>query len=216
MAMTRGELKGQVLRLLMKTAEFPGFYTDDKMNDSIQEAMDFVATEMFMADEGWQHKLQHITTAAGTITVPVPDGMAMIVEVRYLFGDIYIPMMYDQQNMQQQVSTGAGVSQYPQSYRIIDNQFYFNGPLTEGGTDYLQIEYMAFPKSLQADTDYLDGHFNRAFTNFMKYRTASILGASVEKFVNPWQRIEADWYQKMRDIIVKRNLQSTPLREFGY
>lgn len=215
MALSRGELKGQVLRLLMKTAEYPGFYTDDKCNDAIQEAMDFVATEMFLAGEGWQDKMEYRTTAANQVTVDLPESWAMIKEVRYKFGDIYIPLMYDTQPRQVTADDNAGSVQFASSYKIVDNQFYFNPPLAEGGTDYLQIEFSDFPKVIQTDTDFLESHFNRCFTNFMKYRTASILAASIEKFVNPWQKIENDWYEKMLALTVERNKQSTAIREYG-
>lgn len=215
MALSRGELKGQVLRLLMKTAQYPGFYTDALINDALQEAFDFVAVEMFIAGEGWTDKIAYYDTTAGQLAVPIRESMAMLREVRYLYGDIYIPMTYDTENSQKQYAETSGVRQYAYTYRIVDNQLFFNPCLAEGGTKYLQIEYTDFPKSLMSDDDQIEPQFNRAFTNFIKYRTASILAASVEKFVIPWQAIENSWYMKMKEVVVKRNLQATQVREFG-
>ena len=46
MPVSRGDLKGKILRLLMKSSEYPGFYTDDRINDAIDETMDYIAAEM--------------------------------------------------------------------------------------------------------------------------------------------------------------------------
>jgi hypothetical protein len=217
MPMSRGELKGKVLRLLMKTAQYPGFYKDETINDAIDEAMDFVATEMFIADEGWQAKIMPFDTVAGQIKVDLPEGFAMIKEVRYLYADLYIPMVYDDGSKEVQYANDSGVRQWAYSYRIVDNAIWFNPPMADGGTDYLQIEYMGYPKKMQSDSDFMESHFDNAMQHFMKYRVASILAASIEKFVVPWAGLEQDWFKKMRDIVVKRNMQATAIKEFaGY
>ena len=215
MPMSRGELKGQVLRLLNKNAKFTGAYQDETLNDAIQEAMDYVATKMFIANQGWSDKIDYKTIAANCITVPIPETWAMIKEVRYKFGDIYVPLVYDVAGKDIQYASDSGARQYASSYRIVDNQLYFNPALAEGGTNYLQIEYTAFPKFLQKDGDTIEPQFNRCFTNFMKYKAASCLAASIEKFVTPWSKIENDWWQQMQDLVSKRNLQSTQLLEYG-
>lgn len=215
--MSRGEIKGQVLRLLMKTANKPGFYTPETTDEAIQEAMDFVATNMFIAGEGWQTKIQHFTTEAGQVKVDLPEGFAMIKEVRYLYADLYVPMVYDDANKQLQYANSSGVRQWAYAYRIVDNAIYFNPPMADGGTNYLQVEYMGYPKYLQSDTDYLDKHFDRAMCHYIKYKAASILASSIEKFVVPWAAHERDWFKQMQDIIVKRNMQATAIQEFaGY
>lgn len=215
MALSRGELKGQILRLLNKTAAYPGFYDDDKINDSLQEAFDFVAVEMFIAGEGWTDKIAYIDTVPNMVTTPIRESMAMLKSVRYLVGDVYVPMTYDDQMDQPQYSDETGAQPYVSTYRIMNNQLYFNPALSEGGEKFIQIEYTDFPKYLVSDDDVVEPQFNRAFTHYIKYRTASILAASLEKFVCPWQAIENSWYKKMKEIVVKRNLRATQIREFG-
>jgi hypothetical protein len=211
---TRGELKGQVLRFLNKTSQYRGFYDDDKINDAIQEALDFIAVEMFQANEGWQLKLAEFDTTAGQVTFEIPFSASMIKEVRYLYGNFYGVMAYDDANSRSQVSIGSGERQFVSSYRIVDNRMYFNPPLGEGGPKYLQIEYMTYPKTLMSDTDYLESHFDPCMTNFLKYRTATILSASLEKPIVPWAGIESSWYSKLVTVVNRRNMQSIPIRNF--
>jgi hypothetical protein len=211
---TRGELKGQILRFLNKTSEYRGFYDDDKINDAIQEAIDFVAVEMFQANEGWQLKIGTFETTAGQLTFDLPFSVGMIKEVRYLYGNIYCVMAYDDASGRSQVSNSSGERQFMSSYRIVDNRMYFNPPLNEGGPDYLQIEYMTYPKKLVNDMDYLESHFDPCMTNFLKYRSATILSASLEKPIVPWAGLENSWYEKLVTVVNRRNLQSTPIRNF--
>lgn len=212
---SRGELKGKILRLLMKTSQYPGFYDDDRVNDAIEEALDFVAVKMFLADEGWQTKIDYITTTAGEFSINLPPHMTMIKEVRYKFADGYLPLAYDEGNGQLQADPSSGTRQYACSYRIVDNALYFNPPLAEGGTNYLMVEYMAYPKRLQSDTDFLESHFDNSMLHFVKYRAASILSTSIEKFAVPWAGQESSWYGLMEQVVVKRNQQSTPIRDFA-
>ena len=212
---TRGELKGRVLRILNKTAQFRGLYDDGKLDDAIQECLDFVATEMHLAGEGGQTKIQYIDTQAGQITVPIHPSVALVKEVRYRYGDVYLVMPYDDATGQNQVAYDSGERQDVCRYRVVDNRLYFNAPLNEGGTGYLMIEYMSFPKVLADDTDFLEGHFNPCFQHFMKYRIATIMAASAEKMALPWAGLEAQWYTKLLALTSRRNMQPTPLRMFG-
>lgn len=214
MAFTRGEIKGKVLRLLMKTAKYPGFYQPETIDDAIEEAMDFVATEMFEADEGWQKKNMYLDTTAGQISVDLPVSAALISGVSYRFGTTYVPMLYNQAWQEEQFANDSGVRQWSYSYQVMNNALYFNPALAEGGTEYLMLTYMAYPKRLQDDTDFLESQFDNAMAHFIKYRTASILAASIEKFTVPWSGLEKSWYDKMVSIVNTRNQQSQPIREF--
>jgi hypothetical protein len=217
MPVTRGEIKGKVLRLLMKTAGYTGAYQEETIDDAIQEAFDFLATDMFEAGEGWLTKLKYIDTQAGQLIVPIPDGVACIQQVRYLFGPNYIPLDYNDASKEAQYSDDSGARQWASQYRIIDNSFYFNPPLAEGGTAYLQLECMEYPKRLQDDRDFVESQFDFAMQHFVKYRAATILSAGIEKFATAWAGMERDWYLKCKEIIVRRNRQAVPVRDFlGY
>lgn len=211
---TRGELKGKVLRLLMKTSQFRGFYADDKINDSIEETLDFISTEMMIAGEGWQTKLETYATQAGQVSIPISPSIALIKEIRYKYGNVYSVLQYDEQWGVAQTTADSGERQLISRYRIVDNRLYFNPPLNEGGPEYLMVEYMAYPKVITDDNDFIEGHFQKAFLHFAKYRTASILAASIEKLTVPWASLEKQWYDKMVNFVNRRNLQSTPIRMF--
>lgn len=213
-AVTRGDLKGKVLRQLMKTAKYPGFYTDDLINDAITEAMDFVATEMFQNDEGWAKKITYLTAEAGQISLDIPVSASMIDGVAYRFGTTYVPMLYDQAWQQEQFATDSGVRQWSYSYQVVDNQLYFNPPLAEGGENYLMLTYQTYPKRLLDDSDFMESQFDNAMQHFIKYRAATICATSMEKIVVPWAGLEQSWYEKMLAIVVTRNQQSQPVREF--
>ena len=215
MPISRGELKGQILRLLMKTPQYPGFYQPETIDDAITEALDFVSAEMFLANEGWQTKIMYIDTQAGQLSVDIPEGAAMIQMIRYKFATYYQPMVYDDGSGATDYAADSGVRPWGYRYRIVDNAIYFNPPMAEGGEKYLQLEYMGYPKRLQSDADFLESHFDYSMQHFMKYKAASILAASLEKFVVPWGAQETQWYNKMMDIVVKRNLQATQIKEFG-
>lgn len=214
---SRGELSGQVLRVLNKTGSYTGFYSPEKMNDAIQEAYDFVSVEMFLANEGWRSRIQFFDTESGQVTVELPQHISMIREVRYKHGEIWSPLVYNDRTDQASAgdSNGGGIRQYPASYRILDNALYFDPAIGEGGTDYLQVEYVSYPQWLTDDQDRIDDNFDRACVHFMKYKTASILAASAEKPVIPWANQESMWYDKMLTIVTKRVNKPTRIREFG-
>lgn len=211
---TRGELKGKILRVFNKTPRFQGAYSDAKIADAVEEAMDFIAVEMFLNDEGWLTKLVMLDTVANQISVDLPPTVAMIKEVRILCGDRYSVVTYDAANDADQTTSAAGGPQNGLSYRLIDNALYFNPPLTEGAVNGIQIEHMSYPRRLQDDNEFLESQFDYSMQHFLKYRAASILAATTEKMMVSWSSLEANWYDKMQAIVVKRNQQSQPIRDF--
>jgi hypothetical protein len=217
MAFTQAEIKGKILRLLQKTAKHPGAYSDDRVSDAIEEAMDFVSTEMFLADEGWLRSIEYFDTTAGQVSIDLPPGISMVAQVRYQFANTLITMQYNQSWNQDQYVTDSGVRQWAYQYRIVENALYFNPPLAEGGEGFLQVEFQRYPKRLQDDTDFLESQFDYCMMHFIKYRAASILAAGVEKFQTSWAALEQSWYAKMLAIVTQRNQASQPITDFcGY
>jgi hypothetical protein len=217
MSIARGELAGRILRLLNKSSKVPGVFTPEKIFDAIQEALDAVAMEMFIADQGWLTKMKYIDTVPNQVTVPIGPDMSMIKEVRYLFGDTYYVMTYDDGSGQSMINPQAGAAtQMGSRYKIVDNQFYFNPLLAEGGPRYLQVEYMSFPKVASDDGEDLEPQFNNCMDHFMKYRAATILAVGFGKAAgnNEWTALEQFWYGKLLAMVNKRNLQPTTIREF--
>lgn len=214
MPLSRGELRGQVLRFLNKSAELPGFYDEYKVNDAIQEALNSIAVEQFLAGEGWQTSYQYIDTVGGQTSVDIPGNVALIREVRYRVSDVYYPLSYDDQESAPSY-VGTGVQQaMGYKYRILGRQIVFDPPISEGGERYLQIECVSYPNTLVDDNELIDPQFDAACCSYLKYKVASILSASIEKEFIAWATIEAQWEEKMKAVITRRTLSSTPIREF--
>jgi hypothetical protein len=212
---SRGEMRGLVLRFLNKTADFSGFYTPEKMNDAIQEAFDAVAVQMFMGSEGWLSKYIYLDTTGNQVSVDLPGNVAMIQNVRYLVGDIYVPLLYDPQ-IDDSSYIGSSVEQaWAGRYRLLGRQIVFDPPMANGGPRFLQIEATYYPSILLDDSQIIDPQFDRAMINYCKYKVCSILAGSIEKDFRAWQQEEQEWFGMMMQVINRRTLKSTAITEFA-
>lgn len=213
----RGSIKNQIYLTLNKSPKVKGFYTDERANAAVQEALDFVASEMFLYDEGWQKKLEYLDVPAGCQTIPVPLHYEMIQEVRFLVGNVYVPLQYDTKWGTPEWSPQSGATSLPSSYRIVDNSFYFNPAIGVGGPKYIQVELMRYPSILRNDTQQVDPQFSRGMIYFVQYRAATIMANNFGLTAVPWASQEQLWYQKLLDVVQKRNAQSQPIKDFsGY
>lgn len=210
--MAYGELDGLVIRLLNKTTQNRGFYSVEKVQDAIQEALTFIASEAFLTGQGWTSKLEDVDTEAGQVTYPVRPHWAMIKKVFYLVGTTYEELKYSD-NPRSMPAASSGETQWPCTYRIVDNKIYFDSPLAEGGTDYLRVEFVGFPKVPQNDIDIIDFHINPLWVEFIKYHTARVLYSDFEK--GSWNKepLYQDWLFKLRAMLAKRNLQSGTVQD---
>lgn len=214
MGVTRATLKNRILTQLNLTADYQGFYTDEKLDDLIQESLDYVSVEMMMGGEGWLSNLLHITTYDGVGTYELPKSVAVINSVRYLSGNSYIPVTYDDQSDLPQVSPSAGFTQFPTKYRIIQNKIYFNPPPVFTGTNYLQIEYVSYPSELLTDGQLIDPQFDNAMMNFIKWRVIRMATATRKDLYPDYERFYAEWYDQMMKIVNKRIRTKTFVKEF--
>jgi len=97
----------------------------------------------------------------------------------------------------------------------VDNALYFNPPLAQGGTGQILVEGMSYGAVLGSDLEPLPRSFDRCMQHFIAYKACSVMASSLEKPSRPWAKEEDDWRQKMVEIVTKRNLQTTIIREFG-
>lgn len=215
MALSRGELVGKVLRLLNKTAGYQGFFDADKVNDALEDCMDFIATECFLAGEGWFNRITYLSNVSGQVSVDLPQGLALIGEVRYLVGNRYIPLMYDDATLAAQFATAAGMNQFPSRYRVVEGKLYFNPPPAEGGTNYIMVEHTTYPTRIMSDSQEIDPQFDMAMMHYAKWRAASQLAASIGKYQREWERYEDEWFGRMQLIINKKFKSPIYVREFG-
>ncbi len=212
---SRGELAGKVLRYLNKTANLPGYYTPEKMNDAIQEALNYVAAEMFEAGEGWLTKYLFLDTVGGQTSVDLPGNVALIRDIRYRISDAYYPMTYDDQaGGWSYIGTGVNQAIGTYRFRLLGRQIVFDPPISDGGERYLQIECVYYPSVLVDDNELIDPQFDASCCEFLKYKVCSILAGSIEKEVVSWAGEEAKWEKKMKMVLTRRIMSSTPIAEF--
>lgn len=214
MTFSRGEMRGMVLRFLNKTSDYSGFYSEDKVSDAIQEALDLIAVKMFMNTDGWFTKYIWLDTTGGQVSVDLPGNIALISDVRYKIGDIYMPLMYDPQ-IDDASYIGSSVEQaWGGRYRLLGRQIVFDPPMANGGERFLQIEGTFYPSILLDDSQMIDPQFDRAMLNYCKYKVCSILAGSIEKDVRTWAQEESEWFEAMMQVVNRRTLKSVAITEF--
>jgi hypothetical protein len=203
MTIASATLMTAVWEILQKNSTYTGFFTSAKVLAACQESVDYVAAQMMMATGGgWLDKIAYITTATGGTVYTLPTDCGIIRELRYLVANQYVPLAYDQAYETRQFPTAAGVTQYPSRYRLHGYDIYFNPALGVGGTNYLQVEYLAYPADLT-----LGGNlpwFDKAMFHYCKYHSASVLAASVGKGAREWEKFEELWFARMLEIVNKR------------
>ena len=214
MAFLVSQIEGQVLRLLQKSASTPGFYTPAKIQDAVQDSVDYVAARMFRStDGGWMDSMRYLDTVSGQTVVALPEDIAAIKAVRYLVGTEYVPLHYQNDYEESQWASTSGVVAYPSKYRLVGSQLYFNPCISIAGPQNLQIEYSAYPAAIQSD-GMMPPQFDRAICNFIKFRSASLLAASIGKAVPEWAKFETQWATEIEIIIDKRVQKTTYITPF--
>lgn len=211
---SRGQLKGKIWRYLGKTATQPGFYTSEKLDEAIDEALASIAVEMFMAGEGWLTSFAYFDTTDGQSEVALTGNVGLIRQVRYMIGDTYVPLVYDDQENRPTRVRGTTVTQVAFKYRLMGNKLVFDPPLATGGTKYLQLEIVSYPKRLQDDSELIDAQFDVCAQEYLKYKVCSILAGSIEKSQITWAALEADWQMRLSHVLARRVLSSTPIKMF--
>lgn len=211
----RALVKYEIYHVLNKSSATPGFYTGPKVNSAVQQAVDYVAAEMFEQDEGFLKKIDYLDVQANAATIPIPPHMCIIEEVRYLVGNVYIPLAYDSQWQVPQWSITSGATQLPGTYKIIDNKFFFSPALGVGGSQYLQIEFQSYPSIIRSDSQKMDPQFDRTMLWYIIYRSASILASGMGTTQKSWAGEEAMWKQKMMNLVAKRTSGTTPIKDFS-
>jgi hypothetical protein len=211
---TRATIKAKVLRIINKTAGYAGFHTDDHVNDVIQDAIDHIVSQSFMAGEGWFKVIGLVAMPAAGNTAALPTGCAIIEDIRYLVNDTYVPILIrDGDGMPQQAATGTTTS-FPGYVRIVGTDMYFDPPPTETGADRIQIEYYAYPAELANDASVISAQLDRSMERYLTWRAASQLMAMAGKPNREWERYENEWAFNVQQILSKRVRQRTYIGEF--
>jgi hypothetical protein len=213
MSITLLDVENKVLNLLQKNVSYSGFYTSSKVIQAINECLDYISARMMMEGNGWMQKIGYITTVANTGEYALPTDCAIIRAVRYLIGDIYVPVYLDSQERDVYVKDNVQ-TQAPIRYRLISNKILFNPIPALIATNAVQLEYTAYTADLAAAIDVVDGQFEKALVWYVVYRSASILASTVGKAEADWIKYENQWYKVMENIITRRNSTPQYVREF--
>ncbi len=215
MSRTLGALEGQVLGILQKTPGYQGFYTPEKVKDAVNECFDYVAARMADAATGcWLDEVRHYDTVTNQALVPLQDDIVMIKVARYLTGNVYTPIIYDEARESAVYVGSSGVTQYPSRYRLLNDSIYFNPPLGVAGPQYLQLEVCALPQQMITDGQIIPAKFNRALQHYIKYRSASVLASAVGKFNKEWAQFEGEWFDVMLKMLDKKVNSPAYVRDF--
>lgn len=212
---SRGQIKEKVRTVLNRSSAVKGFYTDERLEIAIEEAMDVIATQMFLAGEGWMTKYRTFDITTNQIFLPIDPDITLINEVAVLIGGtIYVPLLYDELRRNTQAAPGAVTTIAPYSYMIVDNKIYFSTAIAEGGEDYIRIKFTAYPDEIKNDSQPLPAHFDKAMSWLIVYRSASMAAKMVGKANAEWADFEGQWYGTCIDIMNKRNNQVKFIRDF--
>lgn len=214
MATSLNDMETKILNLLNRDSTNRGYYTSAKITDAVNEALEDLSTLMQIADEGWLRKIGYKSPSAGDTLVAIPTDAVLIYQVRYKIGNVYQPIMYNSGEREQYVDSSAGFQQFPSRYRLLEGNLEFNPPLAEGGTDFLQFEYSAFPTELASGFDEIPDRYNRAMIQYIKYAAACILHYTVSNEKPPYEKRLVHWTNKITQIVEKRNQQTQYMREF--
>jgi hypothetical protein len=210
---TYAEIKKSILLLVQKNPTYQGYFTDEKMNEAINEGFDYMSVDMFAAGEGWLREIRYLDWVADSRVLPIPEDVAIINAVRWKNGDVYYPLKWDSADTTLQSVKGEGSGE-PSSFRIVQNKIYLNPQPSSFGTAQIELEFSRYPKRLVSDQQTTMPDFDNAMIHWLKYYVADTLIAGSGKEV-PYQRNEAMWYEQMRKIIELRNRTKQVVADFG-
>jgi hypothetical protein len=212
--MTRADLAGKILRVLQRDSSYAGMYDDEKVNDAIEDCLDFVAANMILSDDGWMSKTFYLDTTVGQKSVELPTQIGVINSVRYLSGDTYILLSYDDGAFSNASRPSSSFSTFPTTFKITGNKLVFPSALSEAGSEYLEINACVYPNKLVRDGDLIDPQFDKAAIHYIKWRAARQLVSITGKAAPDWIKTENEWAGILEGIIARRIKTPQFIREF--
>jgi hypothetical protein len=215
-AISLATLRIKILNILQKETNYQGFYTVDKINQAVNESMDYVAARaMHEAGNGWFEAIVYVTTTTNTPNYTIPADTALIREVRYKQGNDYFPLS-PIEAVDEIWAANSSQVQLPWRYELIGNEIIFNPIPSAVGVNFLQFKVMKFPTALTLDADLLNGQFSRALEWFIIYRAASALVQAVGNASPEWYQREVEWYKVMESMLTNRIKKPKFIRDFRF
>ena len=213
MTKTYSEIKKNILLLVQKNPSYQGFFTDEKIQEAVNEAFDFAAVDMFAAGEGWLREQRYLDWAANSRVCEIPADVAIINAIRWKTGNQYSPLKYDAADTTVQQEKGTGTAD-PTSFRIIQNKIYLNPEPSTFGPAQIELEFSRYPQRLIGEQQKIMSDFDNSCCHWIKYYVANTLirGAGKE---SPYMQNEAQWYAQMSKVIAMRNRTKLVVGDFG-
>ena len=210
---TMAEIKKSILLLVQKNPGYQGYFTDEKMTEHINEALDYIAVDMFQVGEGWLREIRYLDWVAGSRTILIPQDVAIINNVRWKQGDVFYPLMYDPADYTSQAVKGNATG-VPTVYRIIQNKLFMNPEPSDFGSAQVELEFSRYPARLVSDFQETMPDFDNSMLHYLKYFVANTLlppTAQNTKFTDN----EKIWYTQMSKIVTMRNRVKKVIGDFG-
>jgi hypothetical protein len=210
---TLAEIKAQVLEKVQKSPNYQGFFTDSKILNTVNEALDFISVDMFEAGEGWLREIRYLTWQPNSRVLEIPSDVAIINNIRWKVLDTYYPLKYDtaETSLQAVKGTGSGV---PTVYRIVQNKIYLNPEPSDSGVGQIEIEFSRYPDRLVAMQQRVMADFDNAMMNWLVYYVTNTLVVAAGG-TTPFKNREEQWYTQMTKVINLRNRVKKVVEDFG-
>lgn len=216
MPTTLGIMKGKILAILNKQSTYQGFFTNEKLNDAINDSMDWVYANMMFVGQGWTKEISYITTTSGVGSYAITADTVTIDVLRYLVGSTYQVIKYDDQS--DDTYTTTETTGYPTSWRLVGNSIVFNPPPTNAGTNFIQLEVSRYLADQTVDGNQLHAMLSKGLENYVKWRACSLLVSQVGKPNADWVKYENQWYGHLLELVSQRVRQVRVMGSFreGY
>lgn len=213
MPTTVGIIQAKILAILNKQSGYQGVFTQEKLNDAMNDAIDWVYANMMFNGQGWQKDIIYVTTTANTPSYVLNQDIVTIEAVRYKVGESYQVLKYDDQS-DSNFAPSSQTTGYPSSYRILGNSILFNPIPTNVGTDFLQIEFSWFRPDLTGAGTSFNAQISKGLENYVKWRACSMLVSQIGEPDPNWRRYEDEWFSHMKQLVAQRVRQTRFMGSF--
>lgn len=208
MATTRLILQTKIYNILQKTATAYGLLSPDKVNDAIQDALDFTATLMNNSSSVWLSKQVKLNILANDPTITLPTDCVIINYVKKLqFGTQYVPLTYDESANVTTDTNAQNTANYTPTFRFVSGELFLEPTPADALANGILLDYVACPAVLSGDSSAVDISMDYpVFMQFVKWRAASILWNTLhdQAASPPWAETEGIWFKEVKRTIARR------------
>jgi hypothetical protein len=213
-AITYLDLKTKVLNHLQKETGYQGFFTDPKLQQAINESIDFAESIMFYEGSGWNREVLTIANVANAVNIALPDNIAVLDRILFKGNDgTYYPLVYS--DMKDEGSDNTTAVTQPYRVSLMKQTLYFDPRIEQAGTDNIKIYCRTMSQNLTSDISILDPQFNKTIVNYVCFRAAGQLADVCGLGPSYFRSREDEWYAALLRVVGQKNRTVTRVREFN-